>query len=274
MKIRFYLEELIHIFKKSISDFIFLAVIYFLTLLIFSTLTQFYVYLSGLQNESFKVSFMKIFFEDEAPPEVINTIKVYAECLPAVDKVVYVSKEMAKVEFAERFPKYSGLLSIFQKSPFPQNIELRFNEKSLGNHLINDLTDFFSRFPFVSNVQHNYTSALQIYRLRKSIILVGFWIFVSFLILYIPLNLSFMRSIFAREKKLFDLVEYLGYEKRGLEITFVVASAIPLVLVSFIILAVFNQIAKMLHIPFYPVYLLLLFFLLLQLIFSVDVLEK
>ena len=274
MKVKFYFEELAYIFKKSISDFVFLAVVYFLTLLIFSSLIQFYAYLSRLQGESFKVSFMKVFFEDNVDPKVIEAIRAYTEPLPVIDKVVYVSKEMAKVEFAERFPKYSGLLSIFQESPFPQNIEIRFNRKALGNDLIEELTEFYSRFPAVSNVQHNYSSALQIYKLRKSLFLIGLWLFVTFLIFYIPLNLSFMRSIFNRERKLFDLVEYFGYEKRGLEITFVVASSMPLVIVSLFILVVFNLVSGVLHIPLFPIYLLLLFFLLLQVIFSIDVLEK
>ncbi|HOP32360.1 MAG TPA: permease-like cell division protein FtsX [Candidatus Hydrothermia bacterium] len=274
MNIKFYLQEMGFILKKSWSDFIFLAVIYFLSLVIFSSVIQSYSYFSKLLDENFKVSYMKVFLNDDVERNEILILRKYAENNPVVSKVELISKERAKEEFAVRFPKYAGLLELFPGSPFPQNLEIKFSENVLGLEVIDDFVEFYSHFPSVTNVQHNYASALQIYKLKKSIFSFGTILFLAFLILYIPLNLSFVKGIFERESKLFFLVEVFGKSNFKLKVTFVATVAIPLIVVSIINLFVFKSLAGALNIPLYPVVYLMLFFLLLQILFSVDVLER
>lgn len=274
MNIRFYTQELFSIMRKSRSDFIFLLVIYFLSLVIFSAAIQSYSYISKLLDETFSASYMKVFIEDDADERMVSLVRKCAEESPVVERVELITKEKARDEFKSRFPRYSALLELFPGSPFPQNLEIKFSSRALGVGYIDEFMGFLSNFPVVSNVQHNYTSAIQLYRIRKS--LYGIWaiLFLTFMVLYIPLNLSFMRSIFEREKKLFYLVEYFGSSRRKLEATFVLAMAIPLLLVSALTLVVFRNLGELLKIPIYPVVYLLLFFLFLQMIFSFDVLEK
>lgn len=274
MNIRFYLEELYYLFKKSRNEFIFLTTIYFLSFTLLSALLSAFSYTSKILSENVKASYMKVFLKDEAKEKEITLIKTYLSPNPLLEEVRYVSKEMAREEFKSRFPKYSGLLEIFSESPFPQNLELKFKEKAIGTSQIKEITQFLSNFPFVSNVQHNYDTALKLFEIKRLLSEVILFFMLAFVILYIPLNLSFTKSILERERKLFDLVEYLGTSRKGLGITFVLSVAIPLLLMGLVNYLIFRKVSHAFQLPLWPVTLLVIFFIVLQLIISLDVLEK
>ncbi len=274
MNIKFYLSEMLVIFKKSLSEFIFLSVVYFISLLIFSGITQGYFYLSKLLNETLRMSYMKVFLLDETTEKDVKGLQIFARNLPYVDTIRFISKEMASVEFSEKFPKYKGLLSLFPESPFPPNLEVRLNEKILGNDNLERLVEFYSKYPIVTSVQHNYSTVLRLFEIKRSMAKAGLLLLFFFLFFYVPLNISFIKSIFLRERKFFDFVELSGFDKRGLELTFVGAVFIPFLLVSLLNYLIFRIISNSLQISFFPVATVILFFLALQLLFSIDVLEK
>ncbi len=274
MNIKFYLDELLYIYKKSRSEFIFLTVIYFLTLIIFSGIIQTSFYVSKILNQSVKACYLKAFLQDNVKQNEINVITNLFSQNPLVDKVEYISKERAREEFKERFPRYAPLLEMFKESPFPQNIEIRFKENAISTRIIKSTSDFLSRFPYVANVQHNYQTPISLFNIQKNIIEFGLILFVAFMVLYIPLNLSFLRSIFEKEKKLFTLTEFFGSSRTPLAVTFVIGVAIPLVVMSLINYFIFQKISKLFDISTWPILLLTLYFLILQFLFSIDVLEQ
>lgn len=274
MNIKFYLDELLYIYRKSRSEFIFLTVIYFLTLIIFSGILQTSNYVTKIIKQSVKASYLKAFLQDDAKQKEINVIINLLSQNPLVEKVEYISKERAREEFKERFPRYAPLLEMFSESPFPQNIEIRFKEKAIGTDIIQSTSDFLSRFPSVANVQHNYQTPISLFNILKNILEFGLILFVAFMTLYIPLNLSFLKSIFEREKKLFALTEFFGSSRTPLAVTFVIGVALPLVIMSLINYFIFQKISKLFDISTWPILLLTLYFLMLQFLLSVDVLEQ
>lgn len=274
LNIKFYLDELIYIYKKSRSEYIFLTVIYFLTLLIFSTFLQSFSYVSKLITESASASYMKVFIADSAPKEDLTVIQKILGNNPLIKKVDHISKERAMEEFKDRFPRYAPLLEMFKTSPFPSNLEIKFKNQAIATSVIPGTSEFLSRIPWVMNVQHNYHTSIGLYKIQKTIVELGTALFTIFMILYIPLNLSFLRSIFEREKKLFTLTEIFGSSKTPLSITFIVSHTIPLIITASIILFLFHKLSTLFKIPLWPVAMLVGYFFILQILFSIDILEK
>ena len=96
-----------------------------------------------------------VYPKDDIEPVKLQGLQQAIQSEPAVDVLVYVSKQDALVEFKHQFPEEVYLLEGLSESPFPASLVLTMAEKTPTTDAISNLVNRLQQNPLIERVRYN-----------------------------------------------------------------------------------------------------------------------
>ncbi len=218
-------NAIINILRNKVINLLCLGIIAF-TLLIFGIFN----YIS-FSLESFSDQFTKgieaiFYFKDDVDQKKIDALIDRVRESLLVEKVTYVSRGQAEMDFSRLFPDLKYVLTEFDKSPFPSSMEVKFKIQEKIDTKINAFIEDIEQLKIVESTQVNIDWAKKILAYKQFLAFIGIFlssilIFISIFIIYNVIKLN----IFYRKEEI-NILKLVGATDWYIRFPFVIEGAL------------------------------------------------